>query len=418
MKKKNVFKPQKGSFGITAYAILWPILFAVGIVFTQALRNQVSYIFMIVVLALPFIELAYVLIGRVSVSASFSCGKPAAEKNEPVPISVKIENKAILPLPFVEAELILPDENSLHSSVLAVAAPLPARGTYSYGRSVSFPYKGEYECGVHDLYVSSLFRFFRAKKTVNKKTSVLVLPRRLDMEPGTKRYVGETSASSNDPVSGSDSAEITEIKEYRPGDPMRNIHWKLSGKAQELMTKHFGSENGMNTAVIADGGDCFSADVTAARDMNEYCADAVCELSLFTATAELLRGRRASLIYGDDKAGSAVKKSFANAEELDAFVPFYAAARQTHPIDPRTLLRYPEDGVENDIGFVTARLDADKTSALCETAAGNRAVSVICFMPLSRVTDTEAFERGVDTFVKELSAANVSVRLIYEKEIS
>ena len=108
MKKKSVFTPQKRSFAVTPYAILWPILFVIGLVFTQALRNPVSYVFMIVVLALPFIELAYVFIGRASVSASFSCGKPTAEKNETVPLSVIIKNGAVLPLPFVEAELILP----------------------------------------------------------------------------------------------------------------------------------------------------------------------------------------------------------------------------------------------------------------------------------------------------------------------
>lgn len=417
--KKSVFKPQKRSFRITGYAYLWVLLFLIGIIFTQALRNQVSYVFMIIVLALPFTELAYVLIGRASVSAAFSCGSLTARKNEPVTISVIVRNNAILPMPFVEARLILPENNSLRSAEIAAAVPLPARGSYRYAKAVSFPYKGEYECGIRDLYVSSLFRFFRMRIKIDKKSSVLVLPGRLDIEPIRDRYVGETSAVSNDPVSGTDSAEITEIKEYRPGDPMRNIHWKLSGKAQELMTKHFGSENGMNAAVIADAGRCFAPGAGTAEDVNEYCADAVCELSLFAALTELRRGRRASLIYCDGREGedAVIKKPFFRPEELEDFVPFYAAAEQKLPVDPRTLLKYPEEGVENDVIFVTAKLDADKSAALCETAAENRAVTLVCFMPLSKVSGAAELNRETDRYLEELNAAKVNIRIIYEKEI-
>ena len=420
MSKKNVFKPQKAGFRINGYIIVWVLLLIVGIVFTQALRNSVSYVFIIIVILLPVLDLIYVFIGRASVSAAFSCAKTTAEKNEPVDIGVTIKNRFILPLPFVEAELILPDAGALSSSEHAVAAPLPARGTYAYRESVPFPYKGEYRCGVKNIYVSSLFRFFRVRIGVGREASVIVLPRRLTIEPTRERYVGETSAASNDTISGTDSAEITEIKEYVPGDPMRNIHWKLSGKTQELMTKHFGTENGMNTAVIADAGRYFTDQEKDAPDINEYCGDAVCELALFTAMTELLRGRNSSLIYVDDRKtkGYVIRKKFGSPAELDGFLPYYAAAAQTEPADPRVLLRYPEDGVENDVVFITAKLDADKVNAVCETAAANRAVTLICFMPLSRKSTAAELGRTTEAFLPELYSAGVNVRIVYEEELN
>ena len=36
--------------------------------------------------------------------------------------------------------------------------------------------------------------------------------------------------------------EVSEIREYRPGDRMHNIHWKLSAKRDEIMVYEFISE--------------------------------------------------------------------------------------------------------------------------------------------------------------------------------
>lgn len=39
---------------------------------------------------------------------------------------------------------------------------------------------------------------------------------------------------------GSDPSEIFQIREYIPGDPIRQIHWKLSEKTDRLMVREFG----------------------------------------------------------------------------------------------------------------------------------------------------------------------------------
>ena len=37
--------------------------------------------------------------------------------------------------------------------------------------------------------------------------------------------------------SGSDMSEVFGIREYREGDSIRNIHWKLTGKCDDIMIK-------------------------------------------------------------------------------------------------------------------------------------------------------------------------------------
>ena len=113
MKNKSKFRPQKKSFKLTSAFVVWIAVFVVAVVFTQALRNSVSFIFIIAVTALPFADLAYGFLARSAVTADLKCSAESVEKNSPVPITLTVKNKYIIPVPFTEAELILPDANAL-----------------------------------------------------------------------------------------------------------------------------------------------------------------------------------------------------------------------------------------------------------------------------------------------------------------
>ena len=210
MKKKAEFKPQKSRFAVTGFIILWVVLMIVAVVFTQALRNSISFVFIIIVAVIPFFDLAYAFAARASVSVQFSCSTSQAQKNEPVTVKLTVKNKTVVPVPFTEVELILPDADGLRSVSAVVTASLSPLGSYVYDKNVQFPYKGEYACGVKNVYISSLFMFFRFRVEEDKSKSVLILPRRVTIDDIPQRYVNETSAVSA-PTKGADSAEIKAI---------------------------------------------------------------------------------------------------------------------------------------------------------------------------------------------------------------
>ncbi len=419
MKKKNRFKPQKTGFAITGYILMWALMMAVAIVFTQALRNSVSYVFIIIVSVLPVLDLAYVFAARASVRTAFSCSTAQAQKNEPVTVELSVKNRSLLPVPFTEVELILPDEEGLHSVSAAVSASLSPLGSYVYGKNVLFPYKGEYSCGIKNVYVGSLFRFFRFKIKTDKCKSVLILPERITLDDMPTRYVNETSAVTGTPIKGPDSAEITEIKEYVPGDPIRNIHWKLSTKVEELMTKHFGAENGLMTCVIADSGAHYELDSGMDIDINEFCDDAVCEICCYVVSAALLEGRKAALVYNDSHRNRTTteRKLFDGISGFEDFLPYYAACSPVKPVSASALLGYCEDGVDNDIIFVTSRLTEDTVTALCEAQTVNRSVTLLLFEPYSKINDPTQLRSTAEAGIRELAAADVIVQKINEKEL-
>ncbi|MGH8058360.1 MAG: DUF58 domain-containing protein, partial [Candidatus Entotheonellia bacterium] len=97
------------------------------------------------------------------------------------------------------------------------------------------------------------FTLFRACVTVSARESVLVLPKRYPVPPielaGLHKYQpgGVTSTSSV-----GESEEFVSLRDYRPGDPLRRIHWKSWPRVGKLIVKEYQDEFFVRHALVLD----------------------------------------------------------------------------------------------------------------------------------------------------------------------
>lgn len=97
------------------------------------------------------------------------------------------------------------------------------------------------------------FRFFMAFRKIQNRQKLLVLPKRYALPdfqvPGSRKYnsggVAFASAIGN-------SNEFLSLREYRPGDSIRNIHWKSWAKTGDLIIKEYQDEYFTRHALILD----------------------------------------------------------------------------------------------------------------------------------------------------------------------
>jgi len=94
---------------------------------------------------------------------------------------------------------------------------------------------------------------FRARVTVPAPQSVLVLPRRYPVAalalPGPRKYQQGGVALA---ASVGDSEEFVALRDYRPGDPVRRIHWKSWARAGRPVVKEFQDEFFVRHALVLD----------------------------------------------------------------------------------------------------------------------------------------------------------------------
>ncbi len=97
------------------------------------------------------------------------------------------------------------------------------------------------------------FNLFNALKTISLPQSLLVLPQRYQLPiinlPGSRMpQSGSVSLAS----SVGDSEEFVSLRDYRPGDPLRKIHWQSWAKTGKPVVKEEKSEYFVRHALVLD----------------------------------------------------------------------------------------------------------------------------------------------------------------------
>ncbi|WP_319419678.1 DUF58 domain-containing protein [Pleurocapsa sp. FMAR1] len=97
------------------------------------------------------------------------------------------------------------------------------------------------------------FNLFNAIKTISLPQSLLVLPQRYQLPrinlPGARMsQSGSVSLAS----SVGDSEEFVSLRDYRPGDPLRKIHWQSWAKTGKPVVKEEKSEYFVRHALVLD----------------------------------------------------------------------------------------------------------------------------------------------------------------------
>jgi uncharacterized protein (DUF58 family) len=97
------------------------------------------------------------------------------------------------------------------------------------------------------------FGFFNSCMTVSLAQSLLILPKRYNLPPvglcGTRKYQSGGVALAS---SVGDSEEFMSMRDYRPGDPLRKIHWKSWAKTGKPVVKEYQDEYFVRQALILD----------------------------------------------------------------------------------------------------------------------------------------------------------------------
>jgi uncharacterized protein (DUF58 family) len=97
------------------------------------------------------------------------------------------------------------------------------------------------------------FGLFRLLRKIPLPESILILPKRHAMPsfalPGTMKYqLGGVSLAS----SVGESEEFVSLREYRPGDPLRRMHWKGFAKLGKPIIKEYQEEFFVRHALVLD----------------------------------------------------------------------------------------------------------------------------------------------------------------------
>lgn len=191
-----------------------------------------------VYLPLVLISFAAVCTASRHFSVTFPMETAGAKGGE-IPFSIFAENKSALPLPRISCRIT--------GVNLLTGESFHQKADFSIGRgesrtipcSLTSKYCGRLELTIRQVRIYDYFGLLYLPLRTERHIGVTVMPNTFEMEllAPICKSIPDDSDEYSTLRAGNDPTEIFQVREYRPGDSLRQIHWKLTQKFDQLMTR-------------------------------------------------------------------------------------------------------------------------------------------------------------------------------------
>lgn len=178
-----------------------------------------------------------------------------AEKEQPVNVGVRIENKSRIPVSRLEAKIKIQNRFYQPEKEVIFQGMADGRGTTRLTTAITSSQCGPVALWVEQAKVWDLFHLFGKKIRTDGKEELSVLPEYyaalIEIAPQIREQLID-SEEYDEKRPGDDPSQIFQIREYREGDRMQHIHWKASARTNDLMVKDYSMPIGLGALVLFD----------------------------------------------------------------------------------------------------------------------------------------------------------------------
>lgn len=204
--------------------------------FFVCFNGYFSFYILLLAFVFPILSLLVSLPGMLGLRAGFAIPERMVRRNGAAVAELRLTSRWGFPVSRVSARLtcrnlLTGEEKRLRRRVSGCSAGL------NLLVELDTEHCGVLECRVTRLRVYDLLGLFSLRRTMPGPVSVLVLPLNLESERPDALRAAEERNTVLKPRPGGGPGEDYDLRPYRPGDPMRSVHWKLSSKMDELVVR-------------------------------------------------------------------------------------------------------------------------------------------------------------------------------------
>ena len=204
------------------------LLVGMGLFFRQY-EGWISYYLLLMTVLVPLLSLALSL-PRTRLQTRLTAARERCLRGEDNPLTLSLSHGETLPQ---YSWIGLDVEDCVGGKTERIVL------CFDKGGAESIPLEtghcGAYRCRVTGSRICDMLGLFRLPMRRPEGFTVFVEPE--EREPVPKPDMNRFRAMRFTPMAGGGFSEVHEMREYRPGDSMKSIHWKLSAKTDKLMVR-------------------------------------------------------------------------------------------------------------------------------------------------------------------------------------
>lgn len=207
-----------------------------------------------VLLVLAFLELAWTgarIGGRVRIPIS------TADRGRDTAVIIDVENKSFMPCMKIRYRIACRSRRGKLAARQWYGGDPVAGGRASFRLMLRVSAAGSYTVTLEKIRIydwTGLFhRTLRAKRSAEFQVLPEVAQVGLRLSERLRNFYGDSDVY-DDFRAGEDASEIFDVREFRPGDKIQSIHWKLSAKSEELIVREDSQPRACPVVLILDDG--------------------------------------------------------------------------------------------------------------------------------------------------------------------
>jgi len=380
--------------------ILGILILAAALIPAVVIRTLYGWLLALFLIVLVLISIIPMLLVRKRLSVETEGGYIVRRRGEEAHASLAVVNSSFLACPKVEANVYISDifgeYNASRTSRLMIAGKDRVRLDFDTDLS----HIGIYQVGIDQITVSDLTGLFRVKSPSKGSCTACIMPKIRHVEQLVVDDDITAQSSSNTRVIIAGGYDYSGVREYALGDPMKQIHWKLSAHAREYMTKLQENNRQQEYAVILDFASVRYAEHEWLLDINDMLIETA--LSLVADIAEKDSGYH--LIYADRAHNIRYRRPSGRSDDMEMLSEFCLICEEPDAAFPDACMMLREESRSvnrsTNILVVTSRPSSDLVQELIRAHAQRRSPELYVIVP------AEWNSRETEDFTAPLRALN------------
>ena len=236
-KRRRLSRVMNASTSLFGARLSYCMMFITTVLFAAFYLHTFFYLILALLLALPVFSYSLTKYAFSSITASVSFDRSSCEKGEECMLEIIISNSS--PLPVSSFELTVDVRSMFYGSSGPKIHSLQLKPGDNL---LSFPVQpdkyGVYIASISSPVIFDYLHLFSVKRELDMECALTVMP---DVGPREERheaiYEEGFDEFTDNQRRGNASSNVTDIREYQPGDRLSRIHWKLTEKLDTLIVK-------------------------------------------------------------------------------------------------------------------------------------------------------------------------------------
>ncbi len=229
------------------------ILFSIVLFFVLFVGGVIPYFLLYILLLAFLIPLIHSLIILNKIKGTVQIPTGTLYAGDKIDIDYQINNYSSFFIPYIEIQSPIEKQLTGKDSPKITTTLNPKESFFHRETLVLKKRGGYYELGEIQIIVRDIFGIYSLKKNITTKTSLLVYPETIELSTFRITAVEQSRGELlvEDPAF-QDRSRISSIRDYRDGDSVKSIHWKLSAKLDHMMVKEYENRGDAHVAIFID----------------------------------------------------------------------------------------------------------------------------------------------------------------------